>query len=545
MHDKLEATSKNSMLSLMRTNRKIHNIVLPFTVHRFVLDVSEQVFAQTNARIEAWIESGDLVKKYTRHLTLRAPCLVVDPEHGAYGRMHWVRWKAITQLLRVLKQLKSLIFDCPTTPPYILLATLERHHPTAHLHVRDFTRNRHLSGHDQSEMALAESTLLRSFHAYHSVSQARYPDLRWAVFLRIVRGAPNLQSVSFEALKEEPLVGLIPTTPHGKAAYDALLAGTWHGKRNIRSIHVDGAEALAGVLECVNMECIEELGLLRIGADWEGMCGATLRALRELRLLFEPMHAADSVTRALVGERVSTFFSELPPLESLSILGPRDVLPDLSAVLARHGPSLRRLHIHQREVYPEPGVPPRRVLSIGELTSIRDDCPHLIDISIDIDPTGHSHIGAVCDLLGRPPRLHRATINFDIGLHLVDAMMRHASRASDQPESWPADLVDLDARFQRYRAFNNAHASAMWYAIAAEGTRHAELVIREGEPDSPVWATRVAGDIMLFPAVEAKLSRQYRVTPSERDNQRIEVAVDQTAVSVSAMRRLCDADPVL
>ena len=127
-----------------------------------------------------------------------------------------------------------------------------------------------------------------------------------------------------------------------------------------------------------------------------------------------------------VKANVDIFFAQVPPLESLTIYGPRDALSDLSPVLSRHGPTLRRLHIHQHEPYPKmTGHPPRRVLTLAEIAAIRAACPQLEDLGIDIDQDSDApeqHLEAVCEILARPPRLRRATLNLDLGLHLYSAL---------------------------------------------------------------------------------------------------------------------------
>lgn len=60
----------------------------------------------------------------------------------------------------------------------------------------------------------------------------------------------------------------------------------------------------------------------------------------------------------------------------------------MKEVLERHGPTLESLKLHEKEVYYDPTVCGRRerdTLSVEELEMIRDMCPKLERLEVDVD----------------------------------------------------------------------------------------------------------------------------------------------------------------
>ncbi|KAL1685457.1 hypothetical protein GGG16DRAFT_118846 [Schizophyllum commune] len=529
----LHETSRNSIFDLLRTNKLLHEIVLPYTVRRCFLDFSEDGFRETDARLAEWLAHGGRVCKHAHHIVIHAPRLVDNLNLRSYSSMDWVDWDNLVRLLPCLVHLRSVTFDCPTPIPRALVEAIHACKSSVRLHLLDWTRKApQLDASDADEAVLVGSPALRSLHAFHPVYRHGMEDLRWPAFLRLVRSAPDLQSVRYEPLVLEQYAGIY-AHEHWAAKYNTFFSEDYP-KRDIREIYVDGEDALTMLLEYVNLDRIESLGLLRIDEFWDGGIGASLSALKHVELLFEPLEYAgfDTVEHKIehVKANVDIFFAQVPPLESLTIYGPRDALFDLSPVLSRHGPTLRKLHIHQHEPYPEmTGYPPRRVLTLAEVAAIRAACPLLEDLGIDIDQDSEApaqYLDAVCEILARPPRLRRATLNLDLGLHLYSALGEHSARTLPE-EQWPEDLTSIHSRLKRYAEFNNSQACDIWRAVAAKGTRLKELIIREGEPDQVKWPSGEHHGFYWI--LEMKLSHRYRVTPCERDDMQDEVEVKQTA----------------
>ena len=90
IHLQLHETSRNSIFNLLRTNKLIHEIVLPPTVRRCFLDLSEDGFRETNARLAEWLTCGGIVCEHAYHIVIHAPRLVDNLNLRSYSSMDWV-----------------------------------------------------------------------------------------------------------------------------------------------------------------------------------------------------------------------------------------------------------------------------------------------------------------------------------------------------------------------------------------------------------------------------------------------------------------------
>ncbi|KAL1726770.1 hypothetical protein EV714DRAFT_276216 [Schizophyllum commune] len=466
----LYETHKISLFSVLRVNKLLYEVVLPYTVRQCTLHFSQQKFEGTNARVAQWLDDGGSVCDHTQHLIIYSPKVEDNPASKFYAEMAWVDWINVTTLISRLDRDAS----------------------------------------NPEEVALLESSMLRSLHAFHPASDSG--DMRWAAFLRLVQSSPNLEAVRYEPLNMESYKSVRPAE-HRKAQYEAFFSQRYP-KRDIKVIYVDGQEFFADVLDSVNLDCIEELGLLRIGETWANGIGSSLLALKQLEVLFEPVQSEDPTVLARLKDKVSEFFAEIPALESLTIHGPRDAMPELSELLSRHGPTLRRLYIHERE--PSTNTP-WRVPTREQIAEIRSACPCLTDLGIDLDlDMGQQHIDDICELLARPPSLRNVTINLDVAVKLL-RLLGEYRRFQDI-----AGMKTIGEQVFRRRSFMASRACDIWRAVAAKGTRLAQLSVRKGEPDYPIWLGQDERRPLGMMRHEG-----YRVTPCARDDQLDEVEVEQ------------------
>ncbi|KAL1701341.1 hypothetical protein EV121DRAFT_294374 [Schizophyllum commune] len=507
----LYETHKISLFSVLRVNKLLYEVVLPYTVRQCTLHFSQQKFEDTNARVAQWLDDGGSVCDHTQHLIIYSPKVEDNPASKFYAEMAWVDWINVTTLISRLVRLQALTFDCPTPIPHDLDELLRRSKPDIRLYVRDWTRRtQDRDASNPEEVAPLESPMLRSLHAFHPASDSG--DMRWAAFLRLVQSSPNLEAVRYEPLNMESYKSVRPAE-HRKAQYEAFFSQRYP-KRDIKVIYVDGQEFFADVLDSVNLDCIEELGLLRIGETWANGISSSLLALKKLEVLFEPVQSEDPTVLARLKDKVSEFFAEIPALESLTIHGPRDAMPELSELLSRHGPTLRRLYIHERE--PSTNTP-WRVPTREEIAEIRSACPCLTDLGIDLDlDMGQQHIDDICELLARPPSLRNVTINLDVAVKLL-RLLGEYRRFQDI-----AGMKTIGEQVFRRRSFVASRACDIWRAVAAKGTRLAQLSVRKGEPDHPIWLGQDERRPLGMTRHEG-----YRVTPCARDDQLDEVEVEQ------------------
>ncbi|KAE9398558.1 hypothetical protein BT96DRAFT_725993 [Gymnopus androsaceus JB14] len=106
------------------------------------------------------------------------------------------QWSCVVQLLSKISRLASFTFDYPEQMPITLLDALHEHHPSAHLHIRNWRRSSTSNPVvDPAEEALANSPCLRSLHG-HFITGGPDVDFRNEAFDRIAKLAPNLEDIS-------------------------------------------------------------------------------------------------------------------------------------------------------------------------------------------------------------------------------------------------------------------------------------------------------------------------------------------------------------
>ena len=143
--------------------------------------------------------------------------------------------------------------------------------------------------------------------------------------------------------------------------------------------------------------------------------GRELPRLRDLTL-----HGYANLTAA-----ARAFLQEMPPLEALAL---RARVPSrydgcvrrapfpLDALLARHGPSLRTLRLHQAET--DDPTQRRLALRPSQIRSIGRACPHLTHLGLDVDRNESWPNATLAALATGLPQVQALDLNFEIGADL-------------------------------------------------------------------------------------------------------------------------------
>jgi hypothetical protein len=135
---------------------------------------------------------------------------------------------------------------------------------------------------------------------------------------------------------------------------------------------------------------------------------------------------------------IQDFLARCSPLKNLHLTDRRGRV-DLSAILDNHGPTLRKLHLHdsERVTAESDGKPYYHSLSIEEIREVRKRCPELEEFTVDLDcnPTGNS-TKETLEELARFEKVQKLTLYLPLGL--MD-MSRYAN---------PTSLLGFRLRFR-------------------------------------------------------------------------------------------------
>ncbi|MCJ1281074.1 hypothetical protein MMC26_000392 [Xylographa opegraphella] len=116
-------------------------------------------------------------------------------------------------------------------------------------------------------------------------------------------------------------------------------------------------------------------------------------------------------------ENYTTFIAALPPLRELSISGMGELL-NITPILEAHGPSLRKLIIHEfeRDCTYESGNATliRPFLNVAQIEEIKTAAPNLESLSLDVYRSANRWPTTIFKALTAFPNLSNLTLHFDL-----------------------------------------------------------------------------------------------------------------------------------
>lgn len=497
----LHDSSRKTIFSLLRANRSLYNATIPFVVRDSALDFSPEGLEETNSRIDRWLSSPDVLKSI-RKLTI----------HGTNDAApNDDKWHSLVKLFRALTGLKQVCYDCLEPFPVPVLDALHSHHPTVRLDIDCWIRRSPDTpfGGDPSELALAQSSILRSLNA-HLFSSWSFPglDLQRPAFMRIVTLAPNLESYRYSTWD----IGgcLIYTSSEEELAKQNRLAEQFRvhnpvERKVFTAIHDEaklGSDFLYD-LAFVDWSKLHTLSGVSLGQKFieHPVDGSVFKSLKSLSVNLSWMERE-------LAHKFDAFFASVPPLESLSILGHIEQV-SLPLLLTHHGDTLQTLQLHEDESWTI-----RRTLRLEELMSIRDACPQLQNFVFDIERTvSGEREREIYSLLSTFSPLRKVDLSLDMGLPI------YSSCRNGDPEAIEA--------WQAYKELDEAALKEIWHSIG--GKRLEKLTVRVGKEDR---------EMVGFPPewyfYEQRGWGRFTLTPHERDDRADEVVIDILRASFSS-----------
>ncbi|KAK7443557.1 hypothetical protein VKT23_015730 [Stygiomarasmius scandens] len=366
--------------------------------------------------------------------------------------------------------------------PVNLIDTLHSSQPNIQLHIQNWTRKSiDTPFGDPGELALANSPILRTIHA--SVYDGNQIDLQEAAFMRIVALAPNLESYNWSS-----------HSTGGCIVY--RLPGRSHPEEVRLRKEFDVGQPVKKVLKaiCIDQNVLSVKDQARIVdlSRLERLEGVHLNGNVDVGLgdVFSSLKFLDVKIRAwgteISPESIQGFLCSLPSLEGLSILDGLKYI-NLNGLMSYHGPTLQTLHLHETE---DTNLQdPRKTLSLDDLCLIRDSCPHLYNLGIDIsyiraDPQ-ESEVYASLSTFGNVRSL---TLNYDLGIGFCSSF--HQVAVGCQQEGIKHQINALIDKSSNVFA----KLEAIW--AEAAGPKLKEMLIQVGKQDRemgkgrpPHWVT--------------------------------------------------------
>ncbi|KAK7443555.1 hypothetical protein VKT23_015728 [Stygiomarasmius scandens] len=463
-------SSRETLFSTLRTSKALHDSTKPLIFRDCRLNLSGSKIDETNGRITSWIETETEVLSHIRQLTI-----VDDAYHYYYSADNGAINEELkySSLIRLLSQLPGLVkftFSLHKPMPIKLLDALHSSQPNIQLHIRNWTRKSiDTRFGDPGELALASSPLLRTIHASVYDGDGEI-DLQRAAFMRIVVLAPNLESYSWSSHSTGGCV--IHMMSHEQYQEEAQLRKEFDVdqpvKKVLKAVHIDHevswVKNQAGIVDLSKLERLEGVHVSRNIDVGLGDIFSSLKVLDIQVMLWRTEINLESF---------QGFLCSLPSLEELSILDGLTYI-NLNGLMSYHGPTLHTLQLHETENTSLQD--PRKTLSLDDLCLIRDSCPHLCNLGIDISYVrADPQEGEVYTVLSTFGNIHSLTLNYDLGIGLQSFFSQTDSQHEGIQHQINA-LIDRD------------NVSVKLQAIWAEaaGPKLQQLLIQIGKQDREI-----------------------------------------------------------
>ncbi|KIK69089.1 hypothetical protein GYMLUDRAFT_236945 [Collybiopsis luxurians FD-317 M1] len=538
----LHDVSRHSLFSTLSTNRTLYSATLPVLHRSCALDYTPgDKQAESMARVESWLKDGfdSVIFTFMRDLTVKDTLDYwqlryrdkLDEASGTH------KWDSLVQLLIRIPNLASFTFDCHEQMPIIILDTLHSHHPTTHLHIRNWTRTAEdrVFG-DPAEEALANSSCLRSLHGHFITGGSPDADYRFSAFNRIVKLSPNLESISKTSRSAGGCVvyGFSPGEWEIRDAEMRKFKVDGPRRKVIKSLEMNFGDAavLKDLDTYIDLGQLATLKSIRLASDFMFLAAEeSAFRLSSLAHLDVKLHAQvwgedgenaqNELTRAF-----KLFLTSLSPLQSLSVVldTSRPWSSILSTILLHHSTSLKTLSLHQKE---SPSKESMRVcLTLEEVNDICNNYSELTSFALDIDRTlDKEQERAYYAILRRSINLRELTIHMDLGLayHAENRQLFWKQLKKEISDDDP-DIIRHRQRKECYREADEAFARQVWEEVSQRNSSRKGvqlLVLCMGEQN------REIGHGLPADWVRAEQSRRQRVTVqrNERDDRLDEVDV--------------------
>jgi hypothetical protein len=532
--DEFPRTTKQSIVLV---NKHFYATVQLVAHRRKSVDYKEINDPAIHKQIQTWLGNPLILRSIRQiningvaHLSHRARAAVSAETVAAM-------WAPLVELVTEAARLTKVNFDFGAVVfPLELLEALQTYHPRAKLCIWRSHRDEELDHTDAAEQALAVSPLLRKIKTYiWERDSSADIDLRLAAFQRIVASAPNLEFASVSRGSSGCVIPYQSTEDHAREVEAAakFFLQSPGPNTSIRSLTLDGfrlhKETLDEWGKYVSLPHLERLKCSR-GLPESSYFEAAPALLTNLKHV--SLNLLDASHRPGLASLVDHYLASCAPLETLSLWCWMGVV-SLDTIL-KHGPTLTTLQLHEREAS-DLGTR-RGLLSTNDLCRIRDECPQLQDLTLDMDREDadwkkdldiHKAVLEEVARFGR--RLRKAQIYLDLGVanHVTGLGSQgghrntedEASSADDDAEGnsdTPTEYIYRGPFPPCSRADMKQHAVEVWKIIFGDPSNKGprELDIKWGE-----WERKMGGG---YPDSRVMWEQQnvshVRVRPAERDD---------------------------
>lgn len=330
--------------------------------------------------------------------------------------------ESLAKLVQDLANLRCIIWRYAGPIPLAVLDTIHQYQPRASLMIYNWSRAADNAEHnDPAELALANSPALTCLQArIWNEGHGSHPDLREAACKRIIATAPNLRYASVTTGRSGCVVRIHSDAEQADLLEKEELFYTHkQPNRSLKVLTLDGyglsrhtLDHWGRFLDFSNLESLKcSRGFVPDKSYFE-LAPELLSNLKHVSLNFAYNDDPEIAAAA------ENYLDTCPPLETISLWSWMNVIA-LPTIL-KHGNTLKTLQLHERE---STNLEiPRGVLTATDVADIRQACPMLKDLTMDIDreaeeweeEVGNRATYSELGLFG--PQLDKIQLYFNLGI---------------------------------------------------------------------------------------------------------------------------------
>lgn len=355
--------------------------------------------------------------------------------------------------------------------------------------------------------------------------------MRNAAFRRIVANAPNLRHVSLIVSRQVSLL----SAEEQEELDEAEIKFEVHKRPNdsIRSLALDGYSLSQSTLDYwshyVDLKKLERFKCSRGGRPEPSYFTIAPNILTNLKHVSLNLGGFQRIDDENLNAAMVNYIATCAPLTSLSLWSWKKAIP-LSTILAQHGATLEILDLHERETVAISST--RYVLGVDELIAIRDACPRLNNLTMDINRCSKNLQSEKPNLdvyaeLALYKLLDRLQVYFDLGTNYLASPLFEPEDSDDENQEGSTHEDASGGKREKLQHLPptcnrdiERHLEQMWTVVFAHrNTGARRLDVKFGELEAKGFSPW-ADD-------ERRHESLWHVRPHERDDRKGKCVVDQ------------------
>lgn len=415
--------------------------------HHKTIDLAEitslKTFNEMGIKIRIWADSST-VRRNMRILTVKGESEWVEVGIPSTDAQADLFEDSIKYLLSTVGNVQLVIWRTPGFPSSQVLEAVQANHPSAKLRVLnfDYTAPSNLAEPTKHIQALAKSSALTQICCQTTPSQHNI-TLCVSAFRYVVSRAPALAQATLQNHYSTHV------SRRDKETYEKYFCSASEPNSAVRDLTLDGYDMSNRTLrewaKYVDLTKLENIRFFRghVHDSYFTNAPTLLPNLAHFSMNLRNCHGGQAL------DALQEYLENCAPLKTLSLWSWGDQIM-IDTILARHGPSLISLGLHDREGRDDYPGGERTIHSVEDFEALLAQCPNLESLTFDMkrhsdEPaTDGSDPNAAYFALIRDSKIDKLEIYFDAGIAYDLDLVRERAMLMAREDNDSDNEADMD-----------------------------------------------------------------------------------------------------